>query len=203
MAEARFRVDLFCEDGAHEDCGRALIGRCARDSGVVVTTTARSARAGLPRAKSELRAFQRTVSQGGGVVPDLLVVLADANDAGPAVRRRELAAVVDSTIFARVVIGTPDPYVERWLLADPVSFAERFGVEPDARAADGRQAWKTRLERALTEADELVIHGGAEFATEIFDVMDFYRAGRQAPELQAFTDELRGALRLLAQAREA
>lgn len=111
MAEPLVRVDLFCEDGAHEDCGRALIGRCARDSGVSVATTARSTRAGLPRVKGELRLFQRTISRGGGRLPDLLVVLADAND--------------------------------------------------------------------------------------VFDAMDFYRAGRQAPELQTFTDELRGALRLL------
>lgn len=199
MAEQRLRVDLFCEDGAHEDCGRAIIGRCARDSGVAVTTTARNARAGLPRVKSEFRLFQRTVIRGGGTVPDLLVVLADANDVGTAERRRELEAVIDNAVFPAVVVGTPDPYVERWLLADPVSFAARFGVQPDLRIGSGREAWKTRLEHALGEAGEFVIHGGAEFATEIFDVMDFYGAGHQAPELRTFTDELRAAFRLLTQ----
>ncbi len=201
MAERPFRVDLFCEDGAHEDCGRALIGRCARDTGVTVTTRARSARAGLPRAKSELKLFQRTVNHGGGILPDLLVVLADANDVGSAGRRRELATVVDSAIFPTVVIGTPDPYVERWLLADPVSFAERFGIEPDVGVGGGREVWKTRLERTLIEAGELVVQGGTEFATEIFDVMDFYRAGHQASGLQTFADDLRSAFRLLVQAR--
>ena len=116
-------------------------------------------------------------------MPDLLVVLADANDIGPAARRQELDAVIDHMLFPEVVIGTPDPYVERWLLADPVSFAELFGAEPDNRGARDREAWKTRLERVLRDAGEVVIHGGAEFATEIFDVMDFYRAGRQAGEL--------------------
>ena len=103
--------------------------------------------------------------------------------------------------FPKPSWGLPDPYVERWLLADPVSFAERFGVEPDNREVRDREAWKLRLEDALDTAGEVVIHGGAEFSTEIFDVMDFYRAGRYAPELHTFTDELRAAFRRIVQAR--
>ncbi len=40
--------------------------------------------------------------------------------------------------------------------------------------------------------------GGAEFAEEIIEPMDFYQAGRSDPTIQDFTDDLRAALRRLA-----
>jgi hypothetical protein len=122
------------------------------------------------------------------------VVLIDANAAGPNRRRAEIAELIDPTVFPEIVLGTPDPCVERWLLADPVSFAERFGVQPPLGAVTDRKAWKTRLLDTLEAAGVIVVQGGAELADEIFEPMDFYRAGRTDPTIQAFTDELRAAL---------
>lgn len=189
-------VGLFCEDSAHESCARALVHRIAREAAVEATIRTGTATAGVGRLKHELRGFQAMVANRGGV-PDVLVVLIDANAVGPRGRLDEVNGLLDRSVFPEVVVGTPDPCIERWLLADPVSFAERFGVQPSLRPVRERPGWKARLVDTLEQADEIVVQGGAEFAEEIFGVMDFYRAGNADPTIRTFTDELRRALRRL------
>jgi hypothetical protein len=188
------RVELFCEDSAHESCARALVARIARELEIDVSIHTATASSGIPRLKRELRAFQSLVARRAGT-PHLLVLLVDANAVGPATRRREIEGVLDAAVFPEVVIGTPNPCVERWLLADPTSFAATFGVQPDLGPASARNTWKNRLVSALEAADEIVMQGGAEFAEEIIAPMDFYRAGQADSTIQVFTDELRAALR--------
>jgi hypothetical protein len=174
------------------------VGRIAREAEIDVTLQIGSSRFGLPRLKSELRDFQAALRKGSGA-PDLLVVLADGNDAGPGARQREVADVIDPAVFPRYVVGAPDPYVERWLLADPQSFAELFGHQPVLGSPRGRDGWKQRLVEALEEAGQVVAQGGAEFAEEIIEVMDFYRAGRQVPTIEKFVADVRAALHQITQ----
>lgn len=188
------RVDLFCEDAAHEACARALVMRLAAQEDAAVSVNVATSRFGIGRLRRELRAFQVVVRRSGGT-PDLLLVLIDGNDQGMAVRRREVEQLIDSTLFPSVVIGVPEPQVERWLLADPPSFAERFGQQP-LLGEDGVD-WKRRLVEALEATGEIVTQGGADFADEIVGAMDLYRAGRAVPSLGMFIDDLRAALRRL------
>ncbi len=184
---------LFCEDAAHEGWARALLSRLAREEGIDVSITIGSARFGIPRLKQELKGFDRALRRGSGL-PDLLIILIDANDAGVSERRREIDGAIDLTDYPHAVVGVPDPHVECWYVADPPSFGERFGAAPsEGTVAD----CKERLVTALEEADEIVVSGGAEFADEIVDVMDLYRAGRGQAELKAFIDGVRGALKRL------
>jgi hypothetical protein len=190
------RVDLFCEDSAHEACARVLVARAAANEAVEVSLRIASAQCGIPRLRRELRAFQEVVQRTAGS-PDVLVILVDANRVGPGTRRREVIDIVDAAVFPEVVIGTPDPCVERWLLADAVSFTATFGVEPVVSQPRDPRAWKRRLEEALTSAGEIVTQGGAEFAEEIFAPMDLYRAGRTVPTIADFIGDLRAAFRRL------
>ncbi len=190
------RVELFCEDSAHESCARALVQRVARETDTPVSIRTASASSGIGRLKHELRAFQSLISRRAGT-PDLLVVIIDANAVGPAARRVEIEQLLDPSVFPQVVIGTPDPCVEHWMLADPVSFAQTFGVQPATGRVNNRKDWKTRLTSALEEAGQIVLQGGAELADEIIQPMDLYRAGRTEPTLLTFTDDLRHALRRL------
>jgi hypothetical protein len=141
-------VCLFCEDSAHESCARALINRAAAELGIAVSIRIGAARFGIPRLRQELRAFQTMVARSGGT-PDILVVMIDANAAGPNSRRREVEALIDNAVVPRTVIGTPDPWVERWLLADPESFTSLFDQQPDLPARNirvtGRRSWLKRL----------------------------------------------------------
>jgi hypothetical protein len=191
------QVELFCEDSAHESCARALVGRIAGELELDVSIRTATASAGIGRLKRELRAFQSWVAHRSGT-PDLLVVLVDSNAVGPAARRAEIEEVLDRAVFPSYIIGTPNPCVERWLLSDPVSFAETFDVQPAIGEVDAQHIWKTRLVEALEAAGQIVVQGGAELAEEIIEPMNFYRAGRSDQTIRAFTDDLRAALRRIA-----
>ncbi|WP_148261063.1 hypothetical protein [Conexibacter woesei] len=173
-----------------------MINRCAREEGVAVTLNVPTAKFGIPRLRSELAAFQSVLKRSGGA-PDILVIMIDANAEGVASRRRQIDAVLDRDVIPVSVCGVPDPYVERWLLADPVSFAETFGHEPEGGRVRTRKEWKARLVKALERGGQIVTQGGAEFAEEIVSAMDLYRAGRIAPSLNAFISDLRTTLRTL------
>jgi hypothetical protein len=192
------RVELFCEDSAHESCARALVQRIADESAVDVSIRTATASSGIGRLRQELRAFQSLISRRAGT-PDLLIVLIDANAVGPAARRAEVDQWLDATVFPEVVVGTPDPCVERWLLADPASFAATFGVQPATGKTNVRNAWKNRLATTLEEAGQVILQGGAELSEEIIQPMDFYRAGKADPTIRAFTDDLRHVLTRLGQ----
>lgn len=194
------RIGIFCEDAAHEDLARALIARCCAEEGIQAGVNTVSARFGIGRLKAELRTFQATVRKGGARTPDILVVLVDANREGVAARRQEARDVIDAAVFPAVVVGVPDPYVERWFLSDPVSFSARFGVQPELGPTTDRKEWKRRLVAALESAGQIVTGGGSEFAEDILADMDFYRAGRAVPSLADFVEDLRGTLRRLGRA---
>jgi hypothetical protein len=189
-------VELFCEDSAHESCARALVTRIAREGELDVSIRTGTATAGIPRLKQELRAYQTMVRLRAGT-PHLLVILIDSNAAGPASRRSEIEGLLDDAVFPEVVIGTPNPCVERWLLADPASFSATFGVQPKIGRANTRRAWKHRLVEALEAAGQVVVQGGAEFAEEIIEPMDLYHAGQSDPTIQTFADDLRATFRRL------
>lgn len=105
--------------------------------------------------------------------------------------------MLDRQLFPEVVVGTPDPCVERWLLADLESFAGRFGVQPANTAVRRQEEWKTRLAETLEQAGRIVTQGGSEYADEIVEAMDLYRAGRIESSLADFVDQLRAVLRRL------
>jgi hypothetical protein len=188
------RLDLFCEDAGHEEFGRAAVERVARDQEVEVSIRVVSARAGLGHMQRELRAYAQAISHRPGT-PDTLVVLADSNSAGPTARRREIEEIDLDKVFPVWVIGTPDPCVEAWLLADPTSLSTMFGHQPGTPASSDADELKRLLKAYLEDADEVVTQGGVEFADEIVVAMDLYRAGKAEPTLKRFLDDLQAALR--------
>ena len=98
-------------------------------------------------------------------------------------------------MFAAHVVGCPDPHIERWFLADPTSLKDALGmhVTLSTRKCE-RSLYKTRLVEALTAAGQVLTLGGIEFATEIVDAVDLYRAGKNEPSLKHFIEGLRSML---------
>jgi hypothetical protein len=185
---------LFCEDAGHEAFARAAVELVAREQGVDVSIGVASSRAGLGFMQRELRAYAETVRHRSGT-PDLLVVIADGNAVGPNARRSEIEELELGQIFPIWIIGTPDPCVEAWLLADPASLKAAFGNSPTPSVPKTSDELKRYLRNYLEDAGEIITQGGVEFADEIVVAMDIYRAGKKEPTLKRFFDDLRAALK--------
>jgi hypothetical protein len=202
---SRLSVDVFVEDRAHEAFVVALL-RIAAEEQVQVSPQVRSARGGHPRAMAELKLYQDLVAKGvaGSGYPDLLIVAVDANCSTFARARQ---AIVDATrppLSDRLVVASPDPHVERWYLADPESFRAVVGARPAAgKKKCVRDHYKRLLASAVLEAGHPATLGGIEFAPELVDGMDLYRAASRDHSLKAFLSDLRNRLRVLRAGRDA
>jgi hypothetical protein len=195
MAEA-FRVDLFCEDAGHELFCRALLRRLARREKLQLDLAVQSGRGGAGRALSELRAWQRAAGQLQRSVPDLLVVLIDTNCDRWNEAHAEVDRIVDRSVFPRHVAGCPDPHIERWCLADRRSFLQVVGGEPVADPGKcKRDLYKKLLRQSIEQAGQIVLGDAMEFAPDLVEAMDLYRAGRAQHSLKHFVDGLTAALK--------
>lgn len=188
-------MDLLAEDAAHEKFLRPLIRRLARDAEVNVDVRVRAARGGHPRVIQEFGLHQRAIARGVTGRPDLLVVAIDSNCVAYARARRKIERGILQEFRGVTVIACPDPHVERWYLADPASFAEVVGRQPrlGKRKCD-RDRYKRILTEAVTAAGHPVLLGGIEFAEDLVESMDLYRAGKNEKSLKRFIDDLRARL---------
>jgi hypothetical protein len=191
MAEP-VEVVIFCEDVAQECFAEALVRRLAREVGCSVHLRSVSARGGHGMALAELRAFQTTGQAG------LLVVVIDGNCEGWHRKREQIASAIDTQRCAASAIGCPDPHIERWYLADPTGIHTSLGAKVTREKAKcERDRYKRVLTEAIKDAGHTVTLGGAEFAQEIVDGMDLYKAGKNEPSLGSLIDELRAAIKRL------
>lgn len=190
-------MDLFVEDRAHEEFVRALLERLAREYTKAVEIRIRSARGGHARALSEFALYQKSAVKGVGdlTVPDLLVIVIDANCRRFHAARSSIEKYLDPAFHARSVIACPDPHIERWYLADTVSFAHVVGITPKiGRKKCERDLYKAILSQSVVDAGHAPTLGGIEFARELVEAMDLYRAGKSDKSLKAFLDELKVCL---------
>lgn len=194
MTEIR-EVRLFAEDEAHRQFFEALVRRVARECGMGVELRTANARGGHGRVLGELAAYQRAIARMSDRPTDLLLAAVDANcDGWDAARKKVAAAIVPESAIA-VVVACPDPHIERWYLAEPASLASALGlrVTPEPRKCE-RDRYKMQLVNALRAAGHPVLLGGAEFAEEIVNAMDLYRAGKAEPSLGRCIDEIRAVM---------
>ena len=193
-------VDLFVEDVAHEAFVSALARRIAREEQVTLSVQARSARGGHPRALEEFGTYQALVEKGAlaSPAPDLVVVVLDGNCTTSRKKRTEIQNVTRPSLVDRVVAACPNPHVERWFLADPDSFHRVVGYRPVlGREKCERDYYKRLLANAIRRGSQLATLGGIEFAAELVEAMDLYRAGRGDSSLKAFVGDLRGSIRAI------
>ncbi len=194
------RVDLFVEDVAHEKLLAELVRRVAREEGTIAQCQIRSARGGHARALSEFRLHQRFLAEGTtSGVPDLLVVAIDSNCSTFTATRREIEKETRDEFKHLMVAACPDPHIERWYMADPNSFHEIVGHRPAlGQSKCERGYYKHILHTAVQKGSPPAMLGGIEFAEDLAEAMNLYRAGKANPSLKAFLDDLRTALRPLA-----
>jgi hypothetical protein len=190
------KIDLFAEDRAHEAFLDPLIRRLLRDDDVETVIRHRSPLGGHGKMLTELEAFQKIIQgrQPGFEVPDILVVARDANCQPFSHARQGVNDLIDQNVFPAIAIACPDPHIERWFLADPPSFHRVIGAESrGGRRKCERDLYKRKLAEAIRRGGNPPTLGGIEFATEIVEEMDLYRAGRNEPSLQHFISDFRQA----------
>lgn len=193
-------VDIFVEDRAHEAFLLRLLERIAREENTAVSPRVRSARGGHGRAIDELKLYQDLVMKGvvGVTHPDLLIVGIDSNCSSFTKAKKAIEAEILESFSARLVVACPDPHVERWYLADPESFKAVVGRSPRlGKKKCARDHYKNMLANAVRQAGHPPTLGGIEFAQELVEDMDLYRAGKNDRSLKAFVDDLRNRLRTL------
>jgi hypothetical protein len=188
-------VDLFVEDRAHEEFLKALIGRLAQEERQQVTLHPRAARGGHGRALTELDNYRRLVEKGIVSIPDLYVIAIDANCSSLNAARKEIEKHLTGPLEQRAVIACPDPHIERWFLADPISFHQVVGSQPTLKQQKcGRDVYKSLLIKAIRDAGQIPTLGGIEFAQDLIEAMDLYRAAKNDRSLALFVEDMRSAL---------
>ena len=195
------RIDLFCEDRAQEEMLKHLVRRLCEEEGVDASIEVRVARGGRGKTYEELRGYQLLVEKSGLSRPDLLVVAIDANCSSHAAKVREVREKIDAGLFPYHAIACPDPHIERWYMADGDAFLEVVGAQPPRAEPKCDKETRNVLKRALAASVRAAGHpailGGIEFAAELAQAMDPFRAGRADPALKHFIDDVRSALRQL------
>ena len=176
----------------------ALANRVAREEQVVLRVQSRSARGGHSRALKEFGTYQALVEKGALVnrAPDLVVVVIDGNCATSRKKREEIRKATRPVLLDRLVTGCPNPHIERWFLADPDTFHQVVGYQPVVGPEKcEREHYKRLLADAIRKGQQPATLGGIEFAAELVEAMNLYRAGRSDSSLKAFVGDLRSRLR--------
>ena len=192
-------VDLFVEDRAHEEFIGAILRRIARQESRDLKLRPRAARGGYPRVLHELDLYQKLVLKGlaGMSLPDVLVIAADSNCQGLAARKKDIRQRLKRQFKDRTVLAIPDPHVERWYLSDRQGFREVVGIQPPTeRRKCERDRYKRMLAQAVRDGGHPAILGGIEFAKELAEAIDFYRAGRAEPGFKQFVSDAVSAFKL-------
>lgn len=191
-------IDLFVEDRAHEEFLRPLIRRMARENGSAADVRVRAARGGHPRVLEELGKYQKAVEHGiaGLSTPDILVVATDSNCHPVAATKSKIRKRLSPGLRSRTVVACPDPHIELWYLADPEAFHQVVGVTPAVKKQKCEHGYyKSVLADAVVRAGHPATLGGIEFAPDIVDTLDLYRAAKADNSLKNFLRDLLAQLK--------
>ncbi|MEW6347837.1 MAG: hypothetical protein AB1646_02145 [Thermodesulfobacteriota bacterium] len=192
----RLDVDLFVEDSAHEHFLRGLVLRLSEDEAKCIAVHVRCATGGHGRVLKELKTWLKLFERGAVPAPELIVAALDANCSQFHSKRREILDTVPPELRSRVVAACPDPHVERWYMADEASFHRVVGSAPSIKKEKcERDYYKNALAHAVRMAGHPPALGGVEFARELAEQIDLYRASKADASLGAFLDDFRAALR--------
>ena len=192
-------IGLFMEDNAHERFIKSLIERIASEASIHVQCDVRNATGGIPKMRGELRRFLRSYTDITSPIFDVLIIVQDADYYGESHIRKEIQDQIIHTGYpGDTIVAVPEPYIEAWYLADPVSLQSLLGLDglPSNLQDDwDKDKYKIELEDIFRNSP---LGGGIEYADEIVASMNLYRAGQNVSSLRHFIDDLRSMLTQLA-----
>lgn len=188
-------VILFAEDYGHESVITALFEKFARESEIDIKIIKRNVRGGHGKAIGEFRTFLREINRERESLPDLLVVVTDANCKGYIERKREIDEA-SKPFNGFMICAIPDPHIERWLLLDSSAFKEVFGKgcdAPDKKCE--RERYKRLLSEAIQATGIVPPLGGIEYAEDIVNAMDLEQMEQANASFGKFLKELRNVFK--------
>lgn len=191
-------VEFFVEDDAHRQLLVPLVERMGREEGLALQCQIRNAHGGHAKAMTSFKRYQllREKGVGGRAAPAILVVAIDGNCSSFTETARNIRRATGDPFVHMLVTACPDPHIERWYLADPDSFHAVVGTRPSVgRRKCVRDHYKQMLTTAILGAGHPSTLDGVEFARELADAMDLFRAGKHDSSLKAFVRDLRESLR--------
>lgn len=186
------RAIIFGEDYGHEVVAKTLLLRMAEAKDISIETSVRSCRGGYGRMVDELREFTAELKVGRHYLPDLLLVVTDANCKGITARTQEVMSCVPEELHYFTSCMIPDPHVERWLLLDSRAFKSILGhgcQAPDAKCE--RHRYKKLLREAVANAGVTPQLGGIEYAEDLVLTMDMDRVAQSDTSFRKAVAEIR------------
>ncbi len=199
---ANLAIGLFMEDNAHERFTKSLIEKIASEIGLSVTFDVMNASGGIPRMRRELRRFLSQRVRASYDSPDVLVIVQDTDCRGEMVVKREIHSIIQrSGYLGTAIVGTPAPHIEGWYLADPVAIQNVSGSSKLAPTPSGECVKGLYKNQLLNEFPNEPL-GGIARAVDIVSAMDLYRAGRNAPSLRNFINDLKSTLNQLGDSQQ-
>ena len=202
MAGKRIVVTYFLEDPAHEAFITPLVPLIAREMNISIQDDVRSAEHGS-QVRVALRRFLYDSQRRPSIRTDLLVVGVDGNCKGYQAKRNEMQQEIQHGRFTRhVVYAIPAPHVERWYLCDLQALRRAISPTVKLNKLPGkceRDLYKNEYRRILKEAGINIVLEGYEYARAIVEALDIHHIGAKDQSLGKFIDDLRAALKTLAQ----
>jgi hypothetical protein len=193
-------IGYFLEDLGHENFICSLTERLLRtslqDREMYIIRDVRNATGGAPRALRELERFLRDCQRAVESPYDFLVVAIDANSEHHQQKKKMVQRIVTSSGYeSNVLYAIPDPYIERWYLADPQALA-RAVPGASACALPKRRCKKNHYKELLAKALAIINPqlGGREYGPDIVAQMDLYAAAKADPSLRDFLQQIKDAV---------
>ncbi len=187
-------IGLFMEDVAQENFLTSIVSRIASEIDIPVRFEIRNATGGSPRMRGELSRFLRDHTQIRSLIFDILIIVQDADRNSESETQSEIQRHIDRIEYpGETIVAAPDPYIEAWYLADPISIqavARSSNLIQIPQGDGGKDEYKEELSCAFPSAP----FGGIEYADEIVANMDLYRAGQNVGSLRYLIDDLRSKL---------
>lgn len=184
------RINVFCEDIAHEEFLKYLISRISKKYGSETDVKFSRSTGGYGRVISDLEGYISDLRNGTLHLPDLIVVARDSNCRGLSDTKDEINSVLGE-YQERSVLAIPDPHIERWLLLDSSAFKSALGTgcdAPDHKCEKGR--YKKMMVNAVRNAGVTPQIGGLEHTEEIVKSMDLQKMRTEDDSLGSLIQSL-------------
>jgi hypothetical protein len=184
------KINIFCEDIAHEEFIKHMINRISDSYGIEVDISFSRSTGGYGRVISDLEDYISDLKTGTVHSPDLIIVARDANCRGLADTKSEINSVL-GRYKQRAVLAIPDPHIERWLLLDSSAFKSALGTgcdAPDYKCEKGR--YKDMLVEAVQNAGLPPQISGLEHTEDIVQSMNLDKMRTEDDSLGGFIQSL-------------